>query len=300
MNINWFLPSLLASSANGLSNSLIKIGETYYEKNSIVTFYLFITFLIIYIFSGKYNILKYITGYSVLAGIFFGLTQIFLINSFNYIDNAFIPIAISRFQVIPTFFISLYIFNLKFKKIDLIPILIILFGILIILIYYLNITTINNPIWIIYSLLTAFSLTGVDIFTKLSLKNMTILQNLNITNLFASIIVLFNQYFFTKKIGLTRLSKPKKSITNLSLINKYPFIIILIIPFLIINLKYFSNVAYKYADNPGKPRMILNTTFIFTLLFSFFLQKSENISIYELVGTLIILLGIMFPLIKII
>ena len=90
----------------------------------------FILNLIVFIYYGsEFSFNKY----AVASGLFLMLVIHFLSQALIRVNNPGIPTALLRFQVVITFFLSLYFFNSKFEYLKLLFILLMIVGIFLIL-----------------------------------------------------------------------------------------------------------------------------------------------------------------------
>ena len=293
--MQWIIESLIAAMAGGSYTSVLKLVNDNYVGNSAIFTILLSCFSWFYIKNKQLNISKYLEKWSIISGITFGITTIFVNKSIVNVSNPGVPISLVPAQVLLTYFLSLSIFKEKFSITKFIPIMIILIGSIITVLPDLINFKNTNILWIIYISIAIFFVSISDITSKLALNKITNVQYQVVSLLAATIVAGLIQLTENNSLGLKKLPKDKvKNISKYEILDKYDILTLIFAIFCMINFQYHFAEAVKGTKNPAYPRGIINSQFIPAMLISKLIIKDSTITGYQYLGSFITLLGIMY------
>lgn len=294
--MNWALDSLVSMIAAGFYNFFLTLSSDNYESSSIVSIILITTGLWFYFKSHPFsNFLKYTEIWSIISGIFFGLTAYFVSESIKRVSNPGVPIQLVTLNTLLAYFGGILIFKQKFNWNKFYPMLIILLG---------SITTILPELnnfrgkaghfqWIIYIFFALLFAALGDLTTKLSLNKINNNQYQIISMLVAGFSVLIIELVQTKSIGLKKLPKNKiKKKSVIKILDEKPIISIVLATISMILFREYYGKGILKASNPGFPRSIINADFVPLTILSRFFIKNSRITSFQYIGGFICLIGL--------
>ena len=302
----WIFPTILMTMAGGIYGAFLKTAQNFFS-NEFITDSLFIFGLLVLIIINKERGEKFgLEKFGLLAGIAMGITQIFYTLSLGYTHNAGIPTAITRTQVLPTYMLSILLFNSKLNIKKLIGCLIVIGGAVLTGLESTkskesmssqkdNEKTKKNNIqnqgvlMIITATLAGLFSSANDVFSKYSIDIVSNSQYLYNEFLGAAVsTIILNRVFYSNKNQKLSI----KTMSRFKIINDYPAIsysIVLLSNFFTL---YFVGKAFKLADNIAYPRAVFEAGMVLlTTIIDLVLNKNTQLNSKEWIGIIITCIG---------
>ena len=283
----WFLFAFIAAIFSACWSISIKMSNNYFTTKSITSIMGLVNFilnLIVFIYYGsEFSFNKY----AVTSGVFLMLVIHFLSQALIRVNNPGIPTALLRFQVVITFFLSLYFFNSKFEYLKLLFILLMIVGIFLILLgkKSKDKKEKKDNTYLLYVLGSIISFSIYDIFIKKASAETGIINNVLITSGVSAILFIIVQFATDKNIGLIEILNPKDR--HNSFPNKY--LSPLLSGLFLFCTQIFLIQSIKLSPNPAYPKAILASQILITTLVSQFIFKNAKIATTQIIGMLIVL-----------
>ena len=287
----WFLFAFIAAIFSACWSISIKMSNNYFTTKSITSIMGLVNFilnLIVFIYFGsEFSFNKY----AVASGVFLMLVIHFFSQALIKVNNPGIPTALLRFQVVITFFMSLYFFNSKFEYLKLVFILLMIVGIFLLL---GKKSTDDNKLekkkdntYLLYVLGSIISFSIYDIFIKKASAETGIINNVLITSGVATILFIIVQFAIDKNIGLIEILNQKDS--HISFFNNNKYLLPLLSGLFLFCQQIFLIQSIKLSPNPAYSKAILASQILITTLVSQFLFKNAKIATTQIIGMLIVL-----------
>jgi drug/metabolite transporter (DMT)-like permease len=285
----WILPTVFMTLVGGLYGSFIKIAQNNYDADSILPFCLFINAIMIVALNTFKKVPFQIEKYAIGAGLTFSLTIYYFNKAISEIANPGIPVAVSRTQIILTYFASLLLFHQKFSIKRFGSLMVIILGAFITIMGQFS--QVKSYNWLKDALFASFWSSVNDIFSKYSLNKVSNNIFLNNEIISATILLGIIQIVKTKQLGLKKLKKETNK-SSFELFNKVPVIPIIILMLSQFFMLYYTGAAFKLASNPAYPRAVFMAgQVVITTITSLLLEKNAEINIKESIGMLLIIIG---------
>ena len=273
----------------GLYGTFIKISQNNYETDSILPFCLLINTIMIVALNLYKKVPFQIEKYAVGAGLTFSLTIYYFNKAISEIKNPGIPVAVSRTQIILTYFASLILFHQKFSMKRFGSLMVIILGAFITILGQFS--QVKSYAWLKDALLASFWSSVNDIFSKYSLNKVSNNIFLNTEIISATLLLGVIQFMKTKQLGLKKLKKETNK-SSFELFNKYPTIPVIILIVSQFLMLYYTGAAFKLASNPAYPRAVFMAgQVVITTITSLYLEKNAEINLKESIGMLLTIVG---------
>ena len=286
--MGWITLSLLSTLFAGFFPTFLKISQNYYQGDSIMPIIFFMNFILNEVYNLITGVTHQLNKLALFTGLIHGLTIYFFNKAVETSNNPALPAANERLQVLLTYFISVVVFKTKISIEKVISIITIIIGAFITVLG--NYKRTSDLTWVKYSFGAILGQSLTDITAKKAMTTTTLGNYLSQDLIVAAAISLFLQYKTTKQLGLQKIKDKNKS--KINLINKYPILSLAIAIIAQSLLITFMAAAIKKAPNAAYPKAIFGLTGLLILIMSYLFESKASISKQEIIGNIIIVLGV--------
>ena len=304
-----FSPWILYSLGNAVGSTSFSLtskkGEEYISPESFTSYYFLISTILLFLYISLKKDKLEISKSPLIAGIFLGLSNIFLNKSIFESANPGLAMGIFRTQSVLTYICAIFLFHSSVNLRRIIGMVLVIIGAFVSSGNKNNKNNKNKETnksnslkskiddykWEFFAIIGAILMTFKDIFTKISLSKTSNVMNVPsfmFLSLLSGCVVCFIYKIIVEKSILIKSSK--SNTTNKIKDNQYLYVILMGFIFLM----YATTVAIstKLAPNPGIPKAIDLFGIVFTLIFSKYLFKNSEISKKQWVGIILLIVGV--------
>lgn len=282
--MKWLFNSIIATLSGILYVVFLKLSQSTYEQSSLISWILLIPVLPLVIYTRKLTMNKW----TLISGTLLGICIVNFAKALSLTKNPGVPSAMIRCEIVFMYLVSLFVFREKFNIKKFTGIVIFIIGSISTVIPYLLSSNIK---WLLYVFIVIIGMIMNDIVIKFAMKTIRSTDLLTTQLLVASIFSFLWTYYHKGSIYLQRVNNEKLS--KIPIFDEYPVLYIIILVISIVMFRLNIARSFALAKNPTYPRAVINSQFVFSLILSLLFVKNSSISIYEAVGSFLMLIGIL-------